>query len=80
MQHGNAQTVLGNFENSKFRYTGVTTSFFKRDGKFFVNTDGPDGKLHDSEIKYIFGLESNRWDCLVDSFKPALAVVKMPNH
>ncbi len=28
----------------------------RRDGKFFVNTDGPDGKLHDYEIKYAFGV------------------------
>ena len=28
----------------------------RRDGKFFVNTDGPDGKLADYEIKYAFGV------------------------
>ena len=26
------------------------------DGKYFVNTDGPDGKLADYEIKYTFGV------------------------
>jgi hypothetical protein len=31
-------------------------SLFKRDGKFFVNTDGRDGKLADFEIKYTFGV------------------------
>ena len=28
----------------------------RRDGKYFVNTDGPDGKLRDFEIKYTFGV------------------------
>src|SRR4029078_5855212 len=34
----------------------VTTRFFRRDGRYFVNTDGPDGKLADFEVKYTFGV------------------------
>jgi predicted CXXCH cytochrome family protein len=56
MQPANAQTVLGNFADAKFSYAGITSTFFKRDGKFFVNTDGPDGKLGDFEINYTFGV------------------------
>ena len=56
MQPADANTVLGNFDNSSFRYSGVTSKFFRRDGKFFVHTDGPDGKLNDYEIKYSFGV------------------------
>ena len=56
MQHANAQTVLGNFGDVKFTYAGVTSTFLRRDGKFYVNTDGPDGKLRDYEIKYTFGV------------------------
>ena len=56
MQEATEQTVLGDFNNAKFPYAGVTSRFFKRDGKFFVNTDGPDGKLRDYEIKYTFGV------------------------
>ena len=37
-------------------YAGTTSTFSRRDGKFFVNTDGPDGKLADYEIKYAFGV------------------------
>ena len=40
-----------------FDYAGTTTEFFRRDGKFFVRTDGPDGKLADFEVKYTFGVE-----------------------
>ena len=36
---------------------GVTTRFFRRDGKFMVNTEGPDGQNHDYEIKYTFGVD-----------------------
>ena len=50
-------TVQGNFGNATFRRDGVTSRFFRRDGRFFVNTDGPDGKLADFEIKYTFGVE-----------------------
>jgi Tfp pilus assembly protein PilF len=56
MQHANGQTVLGNFNDAKFSYGGIASTFFKRDGKFYVNTDGPDGKLQDYEIKYTFGV------------------------
>ena len=49
--------MLGNFEQAKFRYAGVESTFFQRDGKFFVRTDGADGKLADFEIKYTFGVE-----------------------
>jgi Flp pilus assembly protein TadD len=56
MQVATDKTVLGNFDNAKFAYAGTTSTFFKRDGKFFVNTDGPDGKLADFELKYAFGV------------------------
>ena len=50
------EVVLGNFANAKFTYAGMTSTFSRRDGKFFVRTDGPDGKLADFEIKYTFGV------------------------
>ena len=55
MEVATEQTVLGDFNNTTFAYAGTTSSFSKRDGKFFVRTDGPDGVLHDYEIKYTFG-------------------------
>ena len=56
MQHVNDKTVLGNFDGARFTYSGVTSTFLRRDGKFLVNTDGADGKLADFEIKYTFGV------------------------
>jgi tetratricopeptide (TPR) repeat protein len=57
MAEATEATVLGNFANAKFTHAGVTSTFFRRDGRFFVNTDGPDGKLADFEIRYTFGVE-----------------------
>jgi len=56
MQEANDKTVIGNFTNARFIYSGITSTFFKPDGKFFVNTDGADGKLADYEISYTFGV------------------------
>jgi len=57
MQHATVATVLGDFDNAAFRYAKVTTIFFRRDDRFFVRTDGPDGSLSDFEVKYTFGVE-----------------------
>jgi tetratricopeptide (TPR) repeat protein len=56
MAHASEQSVRGDFSHAKFSYAGVTSTFLKRDGKFFVNTDSRDGKLADFEIKYTFGV------------------------
>lgn len=51
------KTVLGDFSGAKLEHYGVTSRMFKREGKFFINTEGPDGKLADFEIKYVFGVD-----------------------
>ncbi len=56
MQVANAANVLGDFNDARFRKGDVETTFFKRDGEYFVRADGPDGKLADFEIKFTFGL------------------------
>jgi tetratricopeptide (TPR) repeat protein len=56
MAHASDATVLGDFNDAHFTYGDVTSVFFRRDGKFFVRTDGPDGKLQDFEIKFTFGV------------------------
>jgi len=50
-------TVRGNFADTKFEKDGVTTTFFRRGEKYFVRSDGPDGKLHDYRVAYTFGWE-----------------------
>ncbi|MBN8432060.1 hypothetical protein JF535_14500 [Microbulbifer salipaludis] len=56
MKTPNAETVVGNFDNSTFDYFGTESTFYQRDDKYFVRTDGPDGKLHDYPIAYTFGV------------------------
>lgn len=56
MAEATDQTVLGDFDGATFRYGDVTSRFFKRDGKFFVHTDGADRKLADFQIRYTFGV------------------------
>jgi Flp pilus assembly protein TadD len=56
MQHASADTVLGNFDNAGFDYFDTHSTFYRREGKFFVRTDGADGKLADFEISHVFGV------------------------
>jgi hypothetical protein len=57
MDHATDKSVLGDFNDAMFEYYGVHSRFFRRDGKFLVETDGPDGKLATFEIKYTFGVD-----------------------
>jgi predicted CXXCH cytochrome family protein len=57
MQRATDQTVLGNFAGASFDYYGVHSRFFRQDGKYLVETDGPDGKLATFEVKYTFGVD-----------------------
>ncbi len=57
MREATEATVLGDFRNAEFRYGAVVSRFFRKQGRFLVRTDGPDGKLHDYEVKYTFGVD-----------------------
>lgn len=50
------KTVLADFNDAELEHYGVKSKMFRKDGKFFINTEGPDGKLADFEIKYVFGV------------------------
>jgi tetratricopeptide (TPR) repeat protein len=56
MQPANPRSVLGNFNHATFSNLDVTSRFFRRGAKFVARTDGPDGRLHDYEINYAFGV------------------------
>ena len=56
MQEVNDHTVLGNFNHATFTHFGVTSTFSQQDGKYLVNTEGPQGILQDYEIRYTFGI------------------------
>jgi predicted CXXCH cytochrome family protein len=56
MDHATEKSVLGDFNDTTFDYYGVHSRFFRKYGKFLVETDGLDGKLATFEVKYTFGI------------------------
>ena len=56
MKEPTDETVVGDFNHATFELNGVTSSFYKRDGKFYIKTDGEDNQLHEYEVAYTFGI------------------------
>lgn len=50
-------TVLGDFSDRTIRAHNVESRFFRDGSRFMVHTEGPDGKMADFEVKYVFGVE-----------------------
>lgn len=50
-----ATSMLGDFNDARLTHKGVTSRFFMKDGKYFVETDGASGKLETFEIRYAVG-------------------------
>lgn len=59
MDPANDETVIdpAAFDDQEFTQFGVTTKFTRKDGKYFVTTDGEDGTLQTFEVKYVFGVD-----------------------
>ena len=57
MAEANEETVLGDFSGVEFEHLGITSRFFRQDGKFIVHTEGPGGEMGDFQITYTFGHE-----------------------
>ncbi len=47
MQEATEDTVLGDFGDARLTHFGVTSSFYRKDGKFMVRTEGVEGELQD---------------------------------
>jgi hypothetical protein len=56
IQKPDEKTVLGDFTGRTFEHQGVTTRFYRRDGGYFVHTDGPDGRPAEFQVAYLFGV------------------------
>lgn len=56
MDYATDATVLGDFNNTSFNHHNVISKFYKRDGTFFVFTEGIRGKFQEFAIKYTFGV------------------------
>ncbi|MCY3759422.1 MAG: HEAT repeat domain-containing protein, partial [Acidobacteria bacterium] len=57
MDPANDQTVLGDFEDATLTHLGVTSRFYRRDGRFLVSTEGGSGAVEEFEVKYTFGAD-----------------------
>ncbi|MCP5022317.1 MAG: tetratricopeptide repeat protein [bacterium] len=56
METATAESILGNFEDAVFERHGVKSRFYKRDGRFYLLTEGVGGKQQEFEVKYTFGV------------------------
>ncbi|MGB5386541.1 MAG: tetratricopeptide repeat protein [Eudoraea sp.] len=55
MKIADSTTILADFNNTTFTYKGVKSSFFLKEGDYYVNTQGEDGNYSDFKIIYTFG-------------------------
>lgn len=55
MRPANDSTVEGSFNDKTFTADGIVSRFFKKEGKYFIRTQGDDNSYHDYEVKYTFG-------------------------
>ncbi|MCO6055822.1 hypothetical protein NG726_03950 [Pseudomonas sp. MOB-449] len=56
MQAASETSVLGDFNDVRFQGETEATRFFRKDGGFWVNTPGADGKPADFRVAYAFGV------------------------
>lgn len=49
------ETVLGDFNDAVFEKDGVSSRFYRKDGGYFVHTQGMDGKMAEFQISHTFG-------------------------
>jgi tetratricopeptide (TPR) repeat protein len=55
MKIADSSTILADFNNTTFNHKGVKSTFYKKDGDFYVNTTDKNGKYQDYKIIYTFG-------------------------
>ena len=56
MQPATATTVAGHFDGSHITVRGVTSTFLRRSGNYWIRTQGHDGRTRDFRIAYSFGV------------------------
>lgn len=50
-----AASMLGDFNNASITHKGITTRFTTKDGKYFIETEGADGKPATFAVRYAIG-------------------------
>ena len=56
MMKATDESVKGDFNDAVFNSQGVHTRFYKKDGKFMIDTEGPGGKPGSFEVSHTFGI------------------------
>lgn len=56
MDTASERSVSGDFNGVTFQSGGIVSRFYKKDGGYYVNTAGQEGKMTDYEILYTFGV------------------------
>ncbi|HAC90860.1 MAG TPA: hypothetical protein DCF63_09545 [Planctomycetaceae bacterium] len=56
LQVATPQTVLANFNNATLQHYGITSRMYRQADRFMVQTEGPDGQMHDYQVTYVFGV------------------------
>ncbi len=55
MDRATPETVLGDFSDVEVTHHDVTSRLFRRDGRYWIYTEGPGGEMAEFEIKYVLG-------------------------
>src|SRR5208337_1457793 len=57
MQAATEASVLGDFNNAQAQHFSSKARFYRKDGRFFVETEAMDGKQAEFAVKYTFGFD-----------------------
>ena len=55
MEVASETSVRGDFNDAVFDHRGTTSKFYRRENRFFVHTQGPEGRMGEFEITHTFG-------------------------
>ncbi len=55
MEVASEETVLGDFNERTLEHHGEVSRFYRKNGRFFVRTPGPDAVMGDFEVTHTFG-------------------------
>ena len=56
MKIADSVSVLADFNNTSFKNQNVKSTFFKKEGDYYVNLEGPNGEFQDYKIVYTYGV------------------------
>jgi len=55
MKIADSTSVLADFNNTSFKNQNVNSTFFKKEGAYYVNLEGSEGEFQDYKIVYTYG-------------------------